>query len=64
MQVGAQLGAPARDISQHLLDTLNPCFATDTLELRRITWESKAANLEKVVQAEAVHRVRTHFVWE
>ncbi len=46
-------------LDRELEARLNAWFDVGFLELRRITWESPAALLEKLVQYEAVHEIRS-----
>jgi malonyl-CoA decarboxylase len=46
-------------LDRELETRLNAWFDVGFLELRRITWESPAALLEKLVQYEAVHEIRS-----
>ena len=49
---------PYRSVSTQLKSALEMCFSLGNLELRRATWEATpAAILERVIAAEAVHRV-------
>ena len=47
-----------RDLAEDLRDLLANWFDIGFLELRRITWESPAALLEKLMAYEAVHEIR------
>jgi malonyl-CoA decarboxylase len=55
-------GDPAlKGLEHDLRDLLSAWFDVGFLELRRVTWESSAAFLEKIISYEAVHAIQS---WE
>ncbi len=59
LRVGAEGDGRIRALATDLKNLLASWFDVGFLELRRIDWSSPASLLEKLVQYEAVHRIRT-----